>query len=729
MANRRELKLIGETIRTQFVPLASNATQMSSNVRQRITQVGRERVKERVLRRLSIIDLATFDTPGFSLRSDLLNASGIVTLADATGRLNDIARIHGIGDVTMGRLQSLIDQALRPTPADLIIPNDTSTWSNLDFKYVGLLIQQDAIRRHLDETQALEMASRICQLAQLIHRETSWTARFTRGSLDRAQHYADELAKATNGQAIDTVSSHLELAIASVNEIEQSNHGVIAERWARSSASLQVLAEKFNPETTDGGIDQPAKVGETSFGIGAVQLLPEDFQKRIRDFNIQLDGFKTPLRGYQNFGAKFSLVGKGSILGDEMGLGKTMQALAMAHHLSSTLTIFHGLVIAPVSILENWRRETTRATELQCFLLHGDNRDEAVKEWEQNGGIGFTSYQTLRRLTIQTSTTINLMIVDEAHKVKNPDALQTQAVGNLLARSDHRLLLTGTPLENRTEEFIFLLKLANPNLGGQIATDFGDGASVHRTHAAEFRKAVAPAYLRRNQVDVLAELPELLVADEVVSLTPDEKLLYIAALASGNHAAVRQSVTIGLGSDSSKMQKLQDLLEEYSESGRKVIIYSFFLHVLDVICEVAGPKALRIDGSVPATERQSVVDEFAAQIGFAVLVLQIDVGGTGLNIQAASVVIIAEPQWKPSTEAQAVGRAHRMGQTQRVNLHRLIADNTIDERIDELLDAKQKIFDAVVRPSQIVIDMPEATESETASLNKIVAEETRRLAS
>ena len=172
MANRREIKLIGETIRTQFVPLASNATQLSSNVRQRITQVGRERVKERVLRRLSIIDLATFDTPGFSLRSDLLNASGIFTLADATGRLNDIARIHGIGDVTMGRLQSLVDQALRPTPADLIIPNDTTSWSNLDFKYVGLLMQQDAIRRHLDETQALEVASRICQLAQLIHRET-----------------------------------------------------------------------------------------------------------------------------------------------------------------------------------------------------------------------------------------------------------------------------------------------------------------------------------------------------------------------------------------------------------------------------------------------------------------------------------------------------------------------------------------------------------------------------
>lgn len=729
MANRREIKLIGETIRTQFVPLASNATQLSSNVRQRITQVGRERVKERALRRLSIIDLATFDTPGFSLRSDLLNASGIVTLADAAGRLNDIARIHGIGDVTLGRLQSLVDQALRPTPADLIIPNDTTSWTNLDFKYVGLLMQQDAIRRHLDETQALEVASRICQLAQLIHRETSWAARFARGSLDRAQHYADELAKATNVQPIDTVTSHLELAIASINEIEQSNHGVIAERWARSSASLQVLAEKFNPETTDSDIGLPLKAGEPSFGIGAAQLLPEDFQQRIRDFNIQLDGFKTPLRGYQSFGAKFGLVGKGTILGDEMGLGKTMQALAMAHHLSTTLTIFHGLVIAPVSILENWRRETTRATELQCFLLHGDDRDEAVKEWEQRGGIGFTSYQTLRRLTIQTSTTINLMIVDEAHKVKNPDALQTQAVGDLLARSDHRLLLTGTPLENRTEEFIFLLTLANPNLGGQLATDFGDGASVHRARAAEFRKAVAPAYLRRNQVDVLAELPELLVADEVVSLTPEEKVLYIAALASGNHAAVRQSVTIGLGSKSSKMQKLQDLLEEYSESGRKVIIYSSFLHVLDVICEVSGPKALRIDGSVPATERQSVVDEFAAQIGFSVLVLQIDVGGTGLNIQAASVVIIAEPQWKPSTEAQAVGRAHRMGQTQRVNLHRLIADNTIDERIDELLDAKQKIFDAVVRPSQIVIDMPEATESETASLNKIVAEETRRLAS
>jgi SNF2 family DNA or RNA helicase len=411
-----------------------------------------------------------------------------------------------------------------------------------------------------------------------------------------------------------------------------------------------------------------------------------------------------------------------------MGLGKTMQALAVAHHLAQEKPVSRILVIAPVSILENWQRETQGATSLSIHMAYGAGRDQAISDWEHRGGIAFTSYQTLRRLNLSDDLTIDLTVIDEAHKVKNPEALQTQAAASALRQSRHRLLMSGTPLENRAAEFMFLCSLANHDLGDSLSKQFGDGETAH-LNAAAFRQAVAPGYLRRNQVDVLTELPEAIIQNESVALTGDEVAAYRQALATRSPADARRSVTIGLGATSSKMIRLQELLEDYAEEGRKVLVFSSFLSVLDVASEVAGPTSLRIDGSVPTSERQRIVDEFSNQSGFGVLVMQIDVGGVGLNIQAASVVIIAEPQWKPSTETQAIGRSFRMGQTRRVNVHRLLAANSIDERIEERQRGKERIFNAIVRSSHLADSVDEATDNTTEAqgLGKILAEESERL--
>jgi SNF2 family DNA or RNA helicase len=411
-----------------------------------------------------------------------------------------------------------------------------------------------------------------------------------------------------------------------------------------------------------------------------------------------------------------------------MGLGKTMQALAVANHLSQENKTARILVIAPVSILENWKRETQGATNLKIFMLYGQGREEQTRLWEQNGGLALTSYQTLRRLPISETLDLDLTVIDEAHKVKNPEAKQTQAAQIYLRRSRYRLLMSGTPLENRASEFMFLCYLANEDLGSSLKRDFGDGEMAH-LQAVAFRKAVAPGYLRRNQVDVLTELPEAIVLNENVVLTTDEMNAYRFALATGRHADARRAVTIGAGVNSSKMLRLQELLEEYAAQDRKVLIFSAFLNVLDTAMEIAGPNTFRIDGSVPTTARQQVVDAFSNQPGFGVLVMQIDVGGVGLNIQAASVVIVLEPQWKPSTETQAIGRSFRMGQTRRVNVHRLLASNSIDERIEERQRGKERIFNAIVRSSDLAESMDDATDSRSQDqgLAEILSQEAQRL--
>ena len=339
-----------------------------------------------------------------------------------------------------------------------------------------------------------------------------------------------------------------------------------------------------------------------------------------------------------------------------------------------------------------------------------------------------TSYQTLRRLPLQTDLPLDLTIVDEAHKIKNSEALQTEAAYQCLARSRYRLLLSGTPLENRTREFMFLLWMVNRQLGEGLVQQFGDGSSAH-LQAANFRRAVAPSYLRRNQSDVLQELPELLLNNEMVVLNPNEVGQYRNSLAQGNHASARQAVSIGAGVDSSKMERLSELLDEYRSTGEKVLIFSSFLKVLDVVGQVVGGQPFRLDGSVPTTQRQRVLDEFSAAPGFAVLVMQIDVGGTGLNIQSASAIVIVEPQWKPSTESQAIGRAYRMGQTRRVSVHRLLAADTIDERIEERLQSKARIFNAIVRPSELAQTMSDATSVEIndKTMSSLVEIESKRL--
>lgn len=286
------------------------------------------------------------------------------------------------------------------------------------------------------------------------------------------------------------------------------------------------------------------------------------------------------------------------------------------------------------------------------------------------------------------------MIVDEAHYIKNKEAQRSQAVATLATDAERALFLTGTPMENRVEEFQSLVDHLRPGIASSLDR-IGRMAS-----ATTFRRAVAPVYLRRNQEDVLQELPECLEMEDWVQLSDADARVYRVAV-ERNFMAMRQAAYATPNHrDSAKMVRLLEIIEESKDNGWKVIVFSYFRGVLEAVQQaLAGNTAGVLTGSVAAGKRQEMVDEFSRIDGHAVLLSQIEAGGVGLNVQAASVVIMAEPQWKPSTEAQAIARAHRMGQTRKVHVHRLLAKNSVDERMREIIEEKQQLFDEYARKS------------------------------
>ncbi|WP_420638574.1 DEAD/DEAH box helicase [Candidatus Poriferisocius sp.] len=456
-------------------------------------------------------------------------------------------------------------------------------------------------------------------------------------------------------------------------------------------------------------------------------FLPPEIVEKIRglELDTSLLNPELRLRGYQSFGAKYILVQKKAILGDEMGLGKTIEALAAVSHLRSQGET-HFFVVCPASVLANWEHEIARHTHIErIWRVHGPDRNHLFRQWAQEGGIGVTTFSTLRALRAP-DVPISALVVDEAHFVKNPGAQRTNAVRTWLGRADHALLMSGTPMENRVEEFRTLVHHVRPDIARTIqGTDGIAGADV-------FRRSVAPVYLRRNQVDVLSELPEKIETPEWLTLEGPAASVYREAVASRNFMAMRRAAFLTQRlEDSPKMERLLEIALEAADNNRKVVVFSFFREVIARVHEALDWLAVGpITGSVSATDRQRIIDEFTSRNEPAVLVSQIEAGGVGLNIQAASVVILTEPQWKPSTEEQAIARCHRMGQAQRVQVHRLLTENSVDERMLAILARKSKLFAEYVRQSAMKDAAPDAvdvTEDDRLFTDAGRAEQERRI--
>lgn len=453
-------------------------------------------------------------------------------------------------------------------------------------------------------------------------------------------------------------------------------------------------------------------------------FLPSGIADRVRGLRLDDARLRVSLRGYQSFGARFALAQKRVILGDEMGLGKTVQAIAALAHLAARGET-HFLVVCPASVLINWTREIRARSTLRALPVHGPERQDAFGEWRDNGGVALTTFDALHTLPRAGDSGVRpgMLVVDEAHYVKNPATRRARAVSGWSEGTEHVLFLTGTPMENRVEEFRSLVRQLRPELAPSVNTTHG----VAGSHA--FRRAVAPAYLRRNQQDVLTELPALVQVDQWEEFSDADQRAYREAVAAGHFMRMRRAA-YAHPATSAKLNRLRELVAEAAGNGLKVVVFSYFREVLETVRqslegEVTGP----LSGSVPAARRQELIDGFAAADGHAVLLSQIQAGGIGLNMQAASVVILCEPQIKPTMEHQAVARAHRMGQIRTVQVHRLLAADSVDQRMLDILARKERLFDAYARRSDVAETTPDAVDVSDGSLaRRIVEEEQQRLA-
>ncbi len=444
--------------------------------------------------------------------------------------------------------------------------------------------------------------------------------------------------------------------------------------------------------------------------------------------------FKAQLRNYQQQGVDFlrrMLVNNlNVILADEMGLGKTVQALAVYNELR-TFSNAPSLVIAPASLVENWSRECSKFLgNCKVGMLYGASRSEVSKNLAEYDLV-ITSYTMARREQSKLNKTLfNLLILDEAQHIKNPGTANAHSCKAV--RAQHKLVLTGTPLENSPEDLWSIFDFLHPGLLGSFAAFKREYANIAESEDLrnDLAARTAPFIMRRNKNAVAPELPPREEMNIFCSMDSEQRKLYDEVLAEGrtflaelekSSAKARkgnmQILTTLLrlrqicchpelvenccenanGIPSAKFELMQELLLEHIDSGHKVLFFSQFTSLLALVrnyLESAGIKYSYLDGAT--RNRQEVVDEFNNSPDIPIFLLSLKAGGTGLNLTSADTVMIYDPWWNPAAELQAADRTHRIGQTRPVRTLKLLVKDSVEEKILALQERKREIFDTVI---------------------------------
>lgn len=447
----------------------------------------------------------------------------------------------------------------------------------------------------------------------------------------------------------------------------------------------------------------------------------------------ELGPLRGRLRPYQVDGALWLLAraraGRGGLIADEMGLGKTVQTLAMIEALADPRPV---LVVCPSSLVWNWRREAAEFLPAAPVLtLDGPDRESRFGRIAAHR-IVITSYALLRRdIDRYRGIEFAAVVLDEAQHIKNPDSQNARAAAALRAAS--RFILTGTPIENSVRDLWSLFEFLLPGYLGSRA-DFRDryetpllaGGAVADLWSRLARR-IAPYLLRRRKADVLTDLPEKIEQVLEIELTPQQRATY-AKLQDAARAQVDQLRDVGqagaarmrvltallrlrqaccdlrlLGATgdeaavSAKVTALRELLGEAVDGGHRVLVFSQFTTMLDLIerALTADDVAFcRLDGSTK--DRGAVVERFQGDATIPVFLISLKAGGVGLNLTGADTVIHFDPWWNPAVEAQATDRAHRIGQKNVVTSIKLIARDTIEERVLALQRRKRDLLAGTV---------------------------------
>lgn len=434
-----------------------------------------------------------------------------------------------------------------------------------------------------------------------------------------------------------------------------------------------------------------------------------------KHFNAGEWGLNGSLYGYQKDGVHFlnliAAQGLGCILGDEMGLGKTIQviALALAEHSSGRSPT---LVVAPATLLENWRRELAQFAPSLSVVVHAGPSRAGIASRLAGIDVVVTSYDiAVRDEPMLSAIRWNILALDEAQNIKNPDALRTLAVKNLPRRVS--LAVTGTPVENRLTDLWSLSDFALPGLLGKRG-DFESLFDNTDSDASALAPLVSPILLRRRVKDVAKDLPERIDIPQPIAMSQRMAEMYeqvrLAAIdeygKSASLVALQKlrmfcahPALAGYNSPDPaehmpKYQRFTELLEEIFSRGEKCLIFTSYTGMTDILLRDL-PQRFReqyfnfIDGRVPVPSRQSVVDEFSSSAKGGALILNPKAAGVGLNITAANHVIHYNPEWNPAVEDQASARAYRRKQQRPVTIHQLFFVDSVEEVVVGRLSLKR----------------------------------------
>ena len=656
-------------------------TQVLPKARAEIIAATEAIIQEAAMREMQETPIAELKDYGASVGP--LQSVGFRMVADLSPHsVRTLLNYRGIGDVTASAAIAAYEKFYESARAHVRLLPDPDNRRPSDGRLLVALAKYETLVR--------EVSTRT-EEAQIRYVETGEKLQALRAKTRVRDHLFSLGSQADLARATSQLAAEFRWVNAEARNLSDYAERLtidFAETWKRyagNAATFIALLESVLPARV---VAKGALAGPDMRGG-----LPAEIADAVEATQVDLRLLTANLRRYQQFGTQYIVCQKRVLLGDDMGLGKTIQVLAAMCHLA-TQGKKHFFVVAPNSVLINWEREVKKHTKLNPIVVHGFDRDDELEQWQREGGVAITTYTTLGRL-VDKITAIDLLAVDEAHSVKNPETQRTQSVVRLCGQTEHVVFMSGTALENRLSELQFLVTTVQPKVSAEVASLLKQVRPV----PAEVRTQLAPVYLRRIQADVLTELPDLTETDEIIPLEPADVEAY--RMSQDNLMHKRLAATIGAGGQqSAKFDRLRELLEGYKEDGRKIAVFSFFRQVLDDVSTVVGG-CPQIHGSISAEERQLVLDRFAAKEGFGVLALQIEAGGVGINLQCAQVVILMEPQFKPSTERQAIARVRRMGQTRKVNAHRLIAKGTIDEALVLLIERKKQVFEDYAQHSAV----------------------------
>ncbi|MBB0994301.1 ATP-dependent helicase, partial [Dietzia sp. SLG510A3-40A3] len=522
-------------------------------------------------------------------------------------------------------------------------------------------------------------------------------------------------------------------------------------QWVRADPGALRRAARFLAARRGGRVTAPALVAAlmSEEGEGVEVEAPTTIDWIPSSSSIPVDlppWFRATLRPYQLEGVRWltalSSADVGAVLADDMGLGKTMQVLALTASEHAAGRTGPTLVVAPLTLVATWARESaTFAPELRIHVHHGPARERGDDAATLLGAadLVLTSYGTASRdAELLARVAWRRLVADEAQTIKNPSTSVARAVVSIPA--EHRIALTGTPVENRLDELRAVLDFANPGMLGSASTfraRFAIPIESHRDEAAasRLRALAAPFVLRRLKSDprVVADLPDKQHIRVDSPLTREQATLYRAVVedmmeqvkeseGAARKGAILSGLTalkqvcnhpahyLGDGSAllrggrhrSGKLAALDEVLTEILDAGEKVLLFTQYRAFGDLILPLLERRAATavpfLHGGVTAAGRAQMVEEFQASHGPPVMLASLRAGGTGLTLTEANHVVHLDRWWNPAVENQATDRVHRIGQTRVVQVRTLVAPGTVEDRIDELLEAKRDLAELTLGP-------------------------------